>query len=103
MYAADSHNIRQATESDEAALERLAELDSQRPLTGPALIAEIGGQPAAAISLADGRTIADPFQRTATAQQVLRMRYGAVKAYASTPSVPERLRIAFAPFRARTT
>jgi hypothetical protein len=102
MYAADSHNIRQATETDEAALQRLAELDSQRPLTGPALIAEIGGQPAAAISLADGRTIADPFQRTATAKQVLRMRYGALKAYSSTPSVPERLRTAFAPFRARS-
>jgi len=102
MYAADSHNIRQATETDEAALQRLAELDSQRPLTGPALIAEVGGQPAAAISLADGRTIADPFKQTATAKQVLRMRYGALKAYSSTPSVPERLRIAFAPFRART-
>ena len=30
------------------------------------------------------------------------MRYGALKAYSSTPSVPERLRIAFAPFRARS-
>jgi hypothetical protein len=47
--------IRQATDYDQGALQRLAELDSQRPLSMPALIAETRGLPAAAISLADGR------------------------------------------------
>jgi hypothetical protein len=54
MYAAHAYNIRKSTEADESGLRRLAELDSQRALTGEALVAEIDGKPAAAISLADG-------------------------------------------------
>jgi hypothetical protein len=103
MYAADAYNIRTATESDELALHRLAELDSQRPLWGPALVAEIDGTPAAAISLSDSRVIADPFQQTAVARQMLRLRFGALRAYSRTPSLPERMRKALAPFRARTS
>jgi hypothetical protein len=103
MYAADSYNIRKATEADESALHRLAELDSQRPLSGPALVAEIGGSPAAAISLTDGRLIADPFQYTAVARQMLSMRSGALRAYSRTASLPQRIRKALAPFRARTS
>jgi hypothetical protein len=102
MYAADAYNIRKSTEADESAIRWLAELDSQRPLTGEALVAEIDGKPAAAISLADGRVIADPFQQTAVATQVLHMRHGALSAYARTPSLPDRMRNALAPFRART-
>jgi hypothetical protein len=101
MYPANSYLIRRATEADMPALHRLAELDSQRPLSGPALVAELGGEPAAAISLADGRVIADPFQQTAVLRQLLRMRFGALRAYANTPSLPERLRGAMAPFHAR--
>jgi hypothetical protein len=103
MYAANAYEIRKSTDADESALHRLAELDSQRPLFGPALVAEIAGNPAAAISLADGRVIADPFQQTAVARQVLRMRFGALRAYSRTPSLPERMREALAPFRARTS
>jgi hypothetical protein len=103
MYAADAYNIRKATETDGPDLRRLAELDSQRPLSGPALVAEIGGEPAAAISLADGRVIADPFQLTGVARQMLRLRSGALQAYSHTPSLNERIRKALAPFRARTS
>ena len=103
MYAADAYNIRKATETDEPDLRRLAELDSQRPLWGPALVAEIGGEPAAAISLSDGRMIADPFQPTAVARQMLRLRFGALQAYSQTPSLPDRIRKVMAPFRARTS
>ena len=41
MYAS-TYAIRKATEADAVALERLAALDSQRPLSGPVLVAEIG-------------------------------------------------------------
>ena len=103
MYAATAYNIRKSTEADGPALRRLAELDSQRPLAGEALVAEIDGKPAAAISLADdARVIADPFQHTAVATQMLHMRYGALRAYSRTPSLPDRMRAALAPFRART-
>jgi hypothetical protein len=84
--------IRHATDDDQRALERLAELDSQRLLSMPALIAETRGQPAAAISLADGRVIADPFEYTVVLQQLLRYRFGALQAYARQPSLAKRMR-----------
>jgi len=100
MYPANAYVIRRATEDDDRALHRLAELDSQRPISGPALIGEIDGQPAAAVSMTDGRTIADPFQPTAVLRQLLRMRHGASVAYSRTPSLRERLRAAFGLVRA---
>ena len=65
MYPANSHVIRLAGDADELALERLAQLDSARPLEHPILVAEIHGRVAAAIDLDERRTIADPFLRTA--------------------------------------
>jgi hypothetical protein len=97
MYPANAYVIRQATEDDEKALMRLAQLDSQRPLSGPALIGEIAGVPAAAVSLRDGRTIADPFEPTAVLRQLLRMRFGALQSYSRTPLLTERLRAALSP------
>jgi hypothetical protein len=46
---------------------------------GPALIAEIGGAAAAAVSLADGRVIADPSQPTTVPRQLLRTRRDALR------------------------
>ena len=57
--------IRLAVAADEAPLRRLAHMDSARPLSGQALLAEQGGEPVAAISLQDRRAIADPFVPTA--------------------------------------
>jgi hypothetical protein len=63
--------IRTSTASDVTELRRLAELDSARPLTGPALIAEHGGHPVAAVSLDGERAIADPFLPTADVVEML--------------------------------
>jgi hypothetical protein len=92
MYPADTYAIRRTTEADEPSLRRLAELDSQRPLDGPALIGEIRGLPAAAVSLTDGRVIADPFKTTVHLRQMLRMRFDGFRAYSRTPSVADRIR-----------
>lgn len=54
--------IREALPADTAALEQLAELDSSRPLRRPALVAEVGGELWAAVSVAERRVIADPFR-----------------------------------------
>ena len=89
MFAANTYVIRHHAGAD-----RLAELDSQRPLTGPALVGEIDGRPAAAISLDDGRVVADPFQHTAQLVALLRMRARALTAAGREPSVRERLRAA---------
>lgn len=74
MHHAQTHTIRPATDDDACALRWLAALDSQRQLAGPALIGEIDGIPAAAISLRDGRVAADPFQATAVLTRLLRIR-----------------------------
>ena len=84
-------SIRYATEQDTQTLERLAELDSQPPLAGPVLISELGGVPAAALSIGDGRVIADPFQNVDHLVASLRMRAGAIRAFEITPSLRERL------------
>ena len=56
--------IRFAYPDDEAALRSLASLDSAQPIAQPALVAETGGEIRAAMSLADGIVVADPFSPT---------------------------------------
>ena len=53
--------LRPATSADTAALERLAALDSARPLAGDVVLAHADGGVRAALSLETGRTVADPF------------------------------------------
>jgi hypothetical protein len=72
-------------------LTRLAHVDSQRPLGADVLIGEIDGKAAAAISLTDGRVIADPFQRTSQVTQLLRLRATSINAVLKTPSLRERI------------
>ncbi|MEY2533430.1 MAG: hypothetical protein QOF29_1340 [bacterium] len=66
--------IRPARSADEWRLARLAALDSARPLQGDRVVAESGGRIVAALSLADGRTIADPFVASAGVADLLRVR-----------------------------
>jgi hypothetical protein len=54
--------IRWATPDDADTLDRLALLDASRPPRGVVLLAEVGGDPWAAISLDDGHLVADPFR-----------------------------------------
>jgi hypothetical protein len=53
--------LRAAGADDDADLIRLAELESARPLPGPALIAEENGAIVAALCMSTGRAVADPF------------------------------------------
>jgi hypothetical protein len=66
--------IRLAKTRDDAALDRLAGLDSVRPLTGRVLLAESGDRPLAAVSLETGAAVADPFRYTDEAVRMLRLR-----------------------------
>ena len=66
--------------------------DGRDPLRGPALVGEIDGRPAAAISLADGRVVANPFQQTAQLVALLRMRARALRRHERMPAVRDRLR-----------
>ncbi len=52
---------------------RLAALDSSRPPAAPVLLALVNGEPQAAVSLADGQVVADPFRRTACLIDLMRL------------------------------
>jgi len=70
-----SMTIRRSEPTDERTLKRLAQLDSARPFSGAALIAESDdGTPLAAIEMTSGRAIADPFQPTGKLVDLLRIR-----------------------------
>ncbi|HET8952151.1 MAG TPA: hypothetical protein VFN44_16640 [Solirubrobacteraceae bacterium] len=96
MYPANSHVIRLAGDADEAALERLARLDSAEPLQHPILVGEVRGRVAAAIDLDERRTVADPSQPTAHLRAILRARAAGIEAAAREPDVAERIRAALA-------
>jgi hypothetical protein len=66
--------VRRSVPGDRSELERLAALDSARPPTGPALVAEAGSGMLAALPLGSGRPIADPFEPTAALVALLRLR-----------------------------
>jgi hypothetical protein len=70
----DAIVIRPAAEGDAAELIRLAQLDSTHPPTAPLLAAFAGERALAAISLGDGRAVADPFRRTAEIVAMLEAR-----------------------------
>jgi hypothetical protein len=65
--------IARAEHTDRYDLDRLAELDSADPLEGEVIVGRIDGEVRAALSLADGRVVADPFVRTNDLVEVLRL------------------------------
>jgi hypothetical protein len=66
--------IRPARHDDQAALHRLAALDSRRAPRGPVLVAEADGQMQAALATTDGHVVANPFAPTASLVAMLRTR-----------------------------
>ena len=71
---AEAISIRRLGDEDLAVVERLAQLESRRPPEGTLLGVEIEGRLLAAISLATGESIADPFSRSAELRALLELR-----------------------------
>src|SRR4051812_43459424 len=69
-----SVTIRLARPQDEAALVRLTQLESRPDPEGTSLAAEFGGGVAAALPLAGGAPLGDPFRRTAHLVPLLELR-----------------------------
>ncbi len=65
--------IRRAEPRDAGALARLAALDSSHAPVGDVLMAEVGDELRAALSVASGEIIADPFRRTAELVDLLEL------------------------------
>jgi hypothetical protein len=91
--------IRRTTPDDAAALERLAALDSKRPLGGDALAAVVDGQIVAAVSLTGEHAVADPFRPTADLVAMLEMR---AEQLAEPPAPSRSLRARLLPQRGAT-
>jgi hypothetical protein len=66
--------IRRSTVADGPEIVRLAELDSRAAPKGEALLALVDGELLAAVGVADGHAVADPFELTADVVELLRMR-----------------------------
>jgi hypothetical protein len=69
-----SVSLRIANGADAQAARDLAALDDAPVLDGEVLLALIDGEAVAALSLHDGRVVANPFVRTAAAVTLLRLR-----------------------------
>jgi hypothetical protein len=67
--------LRLAQADERPAVRRLAALDDAPELAGDVLLALVNGEPVAALSLADGRIVADPFRFTEEAVGLLRLRF----------------------------
>ncbi|MEA2273538.1 MAG: hypothetical protein QOI98_2246 [Solirubrobacteraceae bacterium] len=72
--------IRRAAPADGSSLARLAEVDGKHLPDGPFLLAEVEGEPQAALSLAGGVAVADPFRPTAVLVSLLAVRAGQLAA-----------------------
>jgi hypothetical protein len=66
--------LRAAVPADDADVRRLALLDDSPVPRGRVLLALVDGEPLAALSVDDGRAVADPFRRTADLVELLRLR-----------------------------
>jgi hypothetical protein len=78
--AAVDVRIRFALAEDAAALRRLAALEGCPVPPPPLLVAEVHGELHAALSLWDGRAVADPFHRTQALVELLAVRAGQLRA-----------------------
>ena len=97
MLNANAFTIRAAQKSDEPTLVWLAALSSRPAVARPALIGDIDGMPAAAISLTDGRVVADPFRPTSALCAELRLHRSGWRARAGRDAARKRVR-AIVPF-----
>src|SRR3712207_7066886 len=79
--------VRKANPGDRDQLDRLAALDSGRPIRGAALVAEADARILAALPLGAGRPIADPFEPTAQIIAFLSSAPGS----SATPAMPARV------------
>jgi hypothetical protein len=88
----NAFTIRPAQPSDDPTLRWLARLAAQPAVPRPALIGDIDGLPAAAISVADGRVVADPHRRTAALAAGLRLHRSGWRPHRSPDALRDQIR-----------
>jgi hypothetical protein len=78
-HSSEMVTIRAAHSTDGAALRRIAERDGRVVPDGELVLAEVDGEAQAAIALATGEVIADPFRPTAELVRMLSLRRGQLR------------------------
>jgi hypothetical protein len=71
---AEAASLRLSHTSDDPAIEQLAALEGRTRTRGRHLLAEVGGEIVAALPIAGGEPVADPFRRTAHLLPMMRSR-----------------------------
>ena len=80
--------VRVADDGDARALARLAALDSAAVPAGQTLLAEIDGEVAAALPVAGGAAVADPFSSTSAAVELLELRAAQIREQGGPGATP---------------
>ena len=94
----DTVAVRMARSEDQAAIQRVAALDSSPLAGGPHLVAEADGRVIAALAIPSGHAVADPFAWTADVVDLMNMRAAQIRrasadvTVAPTPAVAQQLR-----------
>jgi hypothetical protein len=88
----DTVTIRRARAGDEAALARLAALDSHPTLSGPVLVAEVEGDIWAAAEVDGAWVLADPFRPSGELALMVAQRAGDLRAQAARTARREQRR-----------
>ena len=86
--------IRRAEESDDPTLGYLASMAFEPAVRRPALVGEVDGVPVAAISLADGRVVADPYHSVPGLEHHLLLHRSGWRARGSRDEMRRRVRAA---------
>lgn len=84
--------LRRPALHEAATVRQIALLDSTRPLQGEVMVAEVEGRIVAAVSLTDGRVVADPFVPSGPAAGMLRDHVDRLRGAESTSRRSPRVR-----------
>lgn len=101
MHDLSTITIRTAGPADERMLDRLAALDSALRPSGWMLLAEVEGEPWAAVDVGSGAVIADPFRPTADLVALLRLRATRLRRAADVGTSRRRRSLTFKRERSR--
>jgi len=77
--------LRVADADEASVVRRLAALDDSPPLDGEVLLALVDGEAVAAVSLHDGRVVANPFRPTADTVTLLSLRASQLRRPPASP------------------
>jgi hypothetical protein len=94
-----SHHAYTIRPADAATLDFLCALAGEPRPAGPALVGDVDGAPAAALSLVDGRVVTDPFRPCSGLVRHLRLHRSGWRAHGRRDALRDRV-LAVVPFMA---